>query len=80
MSGESKYVTKCVMCVRYVLWITVSIGKSYMWTADRRSKYESDYRNNEHYFSSEKKAWKKIRAFTGVELVTIAIPVERSTK
>ena len=50
-----------------------------MWT-DRRSEYESDYRNNEHYFSSEKKAWKKIRAFTGVELVTIAIPVERSTK
>ena len=35
-----------------------------------RDKYESDPHSNEHYLSnSENKAWKKIQACTGFELI-----------
>ena len=42
-------------------------------------EYEDGPRNNVHYLSgSENKAWKKIQACTGLELMTPAILVQRS--
>ena len=41
---------------------------------------KSDLRSNVHNLSSsENKAWKKIQACMGFELMTSAIPVQRST-
>ena len=40
-----------------------------LWKCDK-----SDHRSYEHYLSSKNEAWKKIQAWTGVELTTSAIP------
>ena len=58
------------------LWIY----ESHIFKLQIRREYDSDLHSNEHYLSSsEKRAWKKIKACTRFEPMTSAILVQCST-
>ena len=52
---------------------------NHMWTADMKSNEEWSSQLWSQFLQLRKEAWKKFRTSTGLEPVTLAIPVRRST-